>query len=348
MPGSAGLAALALGWLLDDEAELARARGLLEPLGTWGWHHRLGRAAWRRRPSVARAASNGRPGQPRMPSGSGPAGECRPARPSGRGCRQPDQSEEAPVRLRCLGGFSIAIDGRAVDESAAKPMERALLHLLAARAGEPVHREALMEALWPEADPDAGLHRLQVAISALRRLLTAGSSGPVHLLAREGDSYRLVLPEGSDCDLWQFEANLRRAAAARSSGLDGAEEEALEAALAGYGGPLLPGDGPVDWVVDRRAGLQQAAADAAARLATLRLERGQHRAATVGRSGRPGPGPLPGRAVAVTHRGRGPIRSSRRSGPGPTGLRGGARGAGSLSDRFGHGRGAHPMTSTVT
>ena len=33
-------------------------------------------------------------------------------------------------------------------------------------------------------------------------------------------------------------------------------------------------------MVDRRAGLQPAAADAAARLATLRLEQGQHRAAT--------------------------------------------------------------------
>ena len=47
-----------------------------------------------------------------------------------------------------------------------------------------------------------------------------------------------------------------------------------------YGGPLLPGDGPADWVVDRRAALQHAAVDAAARLAGLRLARGQDREAT--------------------------------------------------------------------
>jgi DNA-binding SARP family transcriptional activator len=167
-----------------------------------------------------------------------------------------------------------------MDESAAKPMERALLHLLAMRAGERVHREALIEALWPEADPDAGLHRLQVAISSLRRILAveAGQASP--LLAREGDSYRLAIPEDSDCDVWQVTAQLRRAVVARGAGQPSTEEEALTACLGAYGGSLLPGDGPADWVVDRRAALQAGAADAAARLAGLRLERGEYRAAT--------------------------------------------------------------------
>jgi DNA-binding SARP family transcriptional activator len=158
-------------------------------------------------------------------------------------------------------------------------MERALLHLLSMRAGEQVHREALIEALWPEAERDAGLHRLQVAISALRRLITADQNGQPLLLAREGDSYRLVVPADADVDVWRMEAHLRRAALARHTGQFRLEEEALAGALSAYGGPLLPGDGPAEWVVGRRQALESAAVDAAARLAGLRLENGSLQAA---------------------------------------------------------------------
>jgi DNA-binding SARP family transcriptional activator len=161
----------------------------------------------------------------------------------------------------------------------AKPMERALLHLLAMRAGEHIHREALIEALWPEAELDAGLHRLQVAISALRRLLGPDAGSQPQLLAREGESYRLALPQGSDVDVWRVEAHLRHAAIARSTGQSRSEIDALTAALAAYEGPLLPADGPAEWVVARRAALQAATTDAAARLATLRLDIGEHQAA---------------------------------------------------------------------
>jgi DNA-binding SARP family transcriptional activator len=264
VPGAAGVAALALARLLDDARELARARELLEPLGTWHWHAQLGAAAG------PPAAAGDRP------------------RPLTGENAQVDGAWRVPsVRLRCLGGFSLMIHDRVVDESVAKPMERALLHLLAMRAGEQVHREALIEALWPEAQPDAGLHRLQVAVSALRRLLSPGQqNGQQPLLTREGDSYRLALPEDSDVDLWQVEANLRRAVTARQVGELDPEEDALAAALSAYGGPLLPGDGPANWVVGRRSSLQVGAVDAATRLASLRLQRGDPQgAAEVARIG---------------------------------------------------------------
>ena len=57
------------------------------------------------------------------------------------------------------------------------------------------------------------------------------------------------------------------------------EEASLAGALAAYGGPLLPGDGPADWVVSRRQALEVAAVDAAARLASLRLQNGEPQAA---------------------------------------------------------------------
>jgi DNA-binding SARP family transcriptional activator len=265
VPGSAGLAALALARLSGDDRELARAKELLEPLGTWHLHQSLGLSPVDGGSGGQNVRDVGRETSPRQLQIS--TGGIDP------------EARSARVRLRCLGGFSLVIDGRPVDEAAAKPMERALLHLLAMRAGQQVHREALIEALWPEADPDAGLHRLQVAISSLRRLLALDPAGPSPRLVRQGDSYGLAIPEESDVDLWQVDGHVRRAATARQAGQIAAEEEALATALAAYGGPLLPGDGPADWVVGRRASLQAAAVDAAVRLANLRLERGAHQGA---------------------------------------------------------------------
>jgi DNA-binding SARP family transcriptional activator len=260
VPGSAGVAALTMAWALDDERELSRARELLGPLGTWEWHQRLG-AAPAPPSSHVPAPVAGQRLQAESEGGDAVAGNGRVG--------------AAAVRLRCLGGFSLVVRGRTVDESSAKPMERALLHLLSMRAGEQVHREALIEALWPDAEPDAGLHRLQVAISSLRRLIATDDADQPLLLNREGESYRLVMPQDADVDVWQVDAYLRRAALARHAGQSGPEEESLAAALSAYGGPLLPGDGPADWVVGRRDALQAAAVDAAARLASLRLQNGE-------------------------------------------------------------------------
>ncbi|MGH9056620.1 MAG: BTAD domain-containing putative transcriptional regulator [Acidimicrobiales bacterium] len=278
-PWASGLAALALGEVLEDERELARARSLLEPLGIWEWHVSL---ALPRSVSDGSAA-DGTPGETWAKSGAS-AGVGAPA-VSGAAAHLRVR-DDARLRLRCLGGFALEIDGRTVDEAAAKPMERSLLHLLALKAGAAVHREELVESLWPEADPDAGVHRLQVAVSSLRRLVGPGSEGVGHLLAREGDSYRLALPAGADVDLWRLTQGVRRAVAARAIGDAVYEDACLAEALAAYGGPLLPGDGPADWVVGPRGSLQATAADASIRLANLRLDAGRHlHAAEAARSG---------------------------------------------------------------
>src|SRR5207245_206633 len=58
------------------------------------------------------------------------------------------------LSIRCFGGFSIAIKGRPVDLTTIKPRVRAVLRLLAIHAGNPVHREVLQTAFWPDADAD--------------------------------------------------------------------------------------------------------------------------------------------------------------------------------------------------
>src|SRR2546423_9087646 len=49
-----------------------------------------------------------------------------------------------------------------------KPRVRAVLRLLAVHAGNPVHREVLQMAFWPDADAETGARNLHVAVSSLR------------------------------------------------------------------------------------------------------------------------------------------------------------------------------------
>lgn len=249
VPVATAVAGLVLGRLGQDPDHRESARRVLEPFGTWPWH-------------LARLGATDEP--------AAPAPRSDPSGPT------------VPVRIRCLGDYELEIAGQRVDESVAKPMERALLHLLSTRAGTAIHRESLVVSLWPDADRDAGLHRLQVAVSALRRLL--GAAG--ELIVRAGDSYRLELPEGSSVDIQVFEEAVSRAELARVAGDQADERAALDQAMAVYGGILLPGDGPAEWAVEPRRWLVGLYADSAARLASVLLDDDDPRQAVrVARSG---------------------------------------------------------------
>ena len=177
-----------------------------------------------------------------------------------------------PLRVRCFGGFRIEIGGKAVDCTQVKPRARSLLRMLAVHAGQPMHRETIIDALWPDLDPAAGVRNLQVALSSVRTLLEPGvARGASSLVVREGDAYRLVVPAGADVDVVRFERALATGRAARVAGRRVETVAALEAALALHVAELYPEEGPSDWVVKRREHYRMEAADAAHALAELHL-----------------------------------------------------------------------------
>jgi DNA-binding SARP family transcriptional activator len=222
-------------------------------------------------------------------SGEPVSGTAEPAADSAGVAARPSPGAPSPpagASLRCLGAYTLTFGGRKVAEDSAKPMERALLHLLSLRVGEAVHREALIETLWPDADPEAGLHRLQVAVSSLRRLLAGTGVDGQEVLARDRESYRLSLPPGADIDFRRLEKASRAASVARRADEDAAEEEALVEVMTLYSGPLLADDGPAEWATQPRRVIQNLYAEAATRRAVLRLKAGDLvSAAEVARAG---------------------------------------------------------------
>jgi len=100
--------------------------------------------------------------------------------------------------------------GEPVDLGAVKPRARKLLHVLAIHADRSVHREVLIEELWPGTDPDVGARNLHVALSSLRQLLLAEPCSGAVRIVREGTGYRLVPDEGSQIDVVEFTSELDR------------------------------------------------------------------------------------------------------------------------------------------
>jgi DNA-binding SARP family transcriptional activator len=171
-----------------------------------------------------------------------------------------DSPVSSPARLHTLGGFRLEVDGRAAQWPPLRPRARALLLLLAIHPGKDLHRERLIDALWPDAPAEAGPHRLQVAASNVRQCLAAVGLGD-QAVQRNGDAYRLVLP-GTWNDLTEFETRLRQARRSRTltdwSGV-----------LDLYVGELLPEVGAAEWVLAERERYRLAAAEAALQVAGL-------------------------------------------------------------------------------
>jgi DNA-binding SARP family transcriptional activator/tetratricopeptide (TPR) repeat protein len=129
------------------------------------------------------------------------------------------------VEVRMLGPLEVVVGGRRLELRRKK--ERALLALLALRAGEVVSRDRLVDELWGESPPKAALSSLQNIVSELRKRLEP------ELLVTRAPGYVLELERGA-VDAQGFEELVREGRAA-----PGPEERAalLRRALSLWRGP---------------------------------------------------------------------------------------------------------------
>lgn len=173
-----------------------------------------------------------------------------------------------PVDIRCFGEYRILVGGSQLDLKAIKPRARQLLRMLSIHFPRPVHLEVIGAALWPESDRDVVRRNLQVAVHAVRRLLASGAlSAGDTLLARDGESYCLDLPEGSVVDLREFEQSLAEGRQARVAKDYCDAALAYQRALDLHSGDLLSEEGPAEWVVMERERCRAQAVEAAQSLA---------------------------------------------------------------------------------
>jgi DNA-binding SARP family transcriptional activator/MFS family permease len=98
-------------------------------------------------------------------------------------------------RILTLGGFRVERDGLPIEIAEWRSRKaRTLLKVLVARRGAPLHREQLIEVLWPGEPASNLVNRLAVATSTLRSVLDPIRTYPKdHFVASADDTLRLDL-----------------------------------------------------------------------------------------------------------------------------------------------------------
>src|SRR5688572_18498678 len=100
------------------------------------------------------------------------------------------------LELRLLGGFETRVGAQIVPSTVWRQRRAAaIVKLLALEPGHRLHREQLLDTLWPDFDPDSAANNLRGALHHARRgLEDAGAPGGV-FHSRDGDVVLLGPPE---------------------------------------------------------------------------------------------------------------------------------------------------------
>ena len=101
------------------------------------------------------------------------------------------------VRIWLLGGFRVTVGSRTVEENRWRLKKAGgLVKLLALAQGQRLHREQIMDALWPDLDTKSAANNLHHVLHFARRVLGATPPNTTsRYLQRQGDLLALC-PEG--------------------------------------------------------------------------------------------------------------------------------------------------------
>jgi DNA-binding SARP family transcriptional activator len=164
----------------------------------------------------------------------------------GPGARGPHE-----LQFQLLGGFNVRVDGRSLSRLARRSRAAELLKLLALAPRHHLHREEVLDLLWPDFDSDAATNNLHRTLHAARRTLEPAlqAGRPSAFLRLDAEVLTLRAPGALWVDVEAFEL----ACTIAETGRDPA---AYEAALDLYTGDLLPADRFADWAAIRREALR--------------------------------------------------------------------------------------------
>jgi DNA-binding SARP family transcriptional activator len=181
-------------------------------------------------------------------------------------------SASPALTVRLLGPFELFIGDEPVASyrwPRRKP--KLLVKLLALQQCAQIHREQIIETLWPDADFEAGANNLHKAIHAARRALEPElkSGFSSQFIIGRDNIVALRAPGGLWVDACAFEQ--RAVEAMRSN-----DPKLFEAALDLYRGDLLPEDLYEDWAVAPRERMRGLYIDLLHQFSRLREESGDY------------------------------------------------------------------------
>ena len=181
--------------------------------------------------------------------------------------RAPGREPKA-VRVRLLGTFRVSVGSRTIEQDQWRLRKAAsLVKLLAIAPTHRLHREHVMDLLWPELGKKAASNNLRRVLHFARRTLDP-AKGSRYLASK--DESLVLCPGGS---LWvDVEAFEEAAVMARRTRDPAAYGVAIEL----YAGQLLPDERYEEWAENRRQGLRGTLLSLLGELTGLYEERGEY------------------------------------------------------------------------
>lgn len=148
------------------------------------------------------------------------------------------------VEVELLGQFRLSVDGRAAADWR-RTSSVTLVKLLALARRHRLHREQVMDALWPDLAPEAAAANLRKAVHFTRRAL-----GTHDIIALDGEIVALAPGAELAVDTALFEAEATAA-------LQVNDAAACARAARRYAGELLPEDRYAEWADEPRQRLRE-------------------------------------------------------------------------------------------
>ena len=153
--------------------------------------------------------------------------------------RHISNTQRATVRL--LGRFEVSVDGALTPPTAwNRRMAAALVKVLALAPGQRLHREQVIDILWPDEALALAAPKLHKAAHYARR-----AAGRLDAIVLRGDMVHLFPGAELTIDVARFDELSRDALASRDA-------VTAQAALEHYRGELLPDDLYEEWAAERR------------------------------------------------------------------------------------------------
>ncbi len=176
--------------------------------------------------------------------------------------------------IRCFGGFEVSRGGVALPLSLfSRRRALLLLKILLLRAPQPIHRDVLIDHLWPDSDCKNGRNRLHGVVHALRAAI---EQGPVSYIRNQQDFYFFDTQSPHFADLFRFRQLLSSAKRASRQKLPFERVTAyLESAVSLYQGDLFADEPYVGWLAGARPLLRQQYIEAVRDLVHLQMQMGQ-------------------------------------------------------------------------
>lgn len=177
--------------------------------------------------------------------------------------------ESDTLDIWMLGRFRVSAESRTIEDNDWQLKKSAsVVKLLALQPLHRMHRDRVLDLLWPDLPPQKAINNLYRTLHEARRMLNPEIGPRRYLQLRDG---QLIL--SPDKNQW-IDAGAFESAAATARNLR--EPAAYRRALELYGGELLPDDIYEDWSQEPRNQLARLHQDLCIELADLYEERGEH------------------------------------------------------------------------